>query len=1165
MASLDSFDSLLEAFSRACQAFNVKPNQETERPILEVQQMPEVLEFCRHVLDRTQDPVVLFHTFRIILQAMIANWAEMSPELIFDVKSMILTFGTQYAESQPPYVLNQISTVYAALTKRSWMSYILLDGASELVALKQMLNEDMTQLIAVGRSVSLKARLFGVSVLDAVVTEFECSRKSSTLDLGAELHSLCFESFQDDDLGPLFVLVVSQLMQLVSEYSEARGSTPGGQGGPKKKFSSNDVVSSSDLVELLARTLQLCTHILSWPFGQVGLILGIFMGNSMQLLKPPFSWRDILITPDMEVLTVYSSLYMLVRNHNAQLARLAREGMMQLSSLSGDVYGTTEEMRAEPRRAWINAFSSLITQLLANEDLSNAELRDKASIVQRFFGATSLQSLVDAIGTQNLEVMMELVCRRTCDTMDRLLKAAENGGTGFEGVDASDHFDDADVEDTVLGDAVDTWLQAWAAWSSDSATTTFPNLPFFMFEVFNSYVFVRLGIARAELIRSETSDRWVNYEIPTAKHDLTNSVIIEQLANVASIARVSPRTSIEHLKRELGSISTAVRGCVERGESSQEMHMKLEELHWLLMIIGHFLCHVNRAELSYIPIPIHRLCNTYDEQGQENDVIALSSQVFEIIQIENMAIEAAQNTGQLVWSPLVAETLAWFLANWSSCYLLISDLSNSASPSLMDHYGANSENVVVVLDELFRKIVINLTGWPGETAVLLRTCNILQLISRLDTLHMSMLSKLSGFNDLFGAWTSGNATMASYPPKVQRKLMSALAHLVQAEGVEDQVSYLNMLIEPVETQFQAIIQSPDFQNSFQSPSTMISLQIVFERLRGLLQSTRGRTYKSVNQIVTHYLSSLVELLLIYKEYHQMVLLILKIYSDYVAYVLCCTYDDSLTLPFKTALHHLLTTAQSINLFKRRNTGGTTALGARYGAEEAQIEQYEELLTLFGILCGIVDDKEEDVAKLSFFSLEVATPHIDAEMLAYPKLCRRYFHFISSIFGVHANQLGNLDDSLFNVVLSALEAGLQQVDEYIQMAALDAIAKVASFNFKMLTQKGIDILQSKHNALGQFITTLLHWLLFEDGFKMELIESASKAYFALVCSEEETYKQTVQSLIEQQPEPSTQQRLIELFENLMNGIELQWTDANKSSFTTHMKSFVPIARGMLHRR
>lgn len=1098
-----------------------------------------------------------------MLAAGVSIWSTLSLDDIMGLRAVVLEAGVYHAQRQPPFVVNQAATVYAAFTKRGWINYVAPDTASppELLQLKESMHSDVLRLLNSGDESSnsengpngaagngetgenvLKTKLFGLAVVEALVSEFECARKASSMDVGAESHTECFTRFEMADLGVLFTNILSTLME-----------------------------DTSASPELLSSALKLCTRILTWPFGQIWSILGIqFVSNTQSTpCRPPPHWRDFLITPNMEVLSLYSSVYSTARAADKHLAHVVCEGLMQLASLSGDIFGSREEERASIKPSWVGSFVHVLQSVLKIEGLSNVEMRDIALINQRFLGCTTLNNLLEAIGEESTKNFLADVTNRTCETMDRLAALASVGGTHFDGVDAADHFEDNEVEDTVIGEALDTWLQAWAGWSFDAnILVPFPPLQEFMFRIFSSYVASRLVIAKAELLKDPgwiESDAGANIE---SKRDLKNPVIMEQLTNITAIGRTCPRVSIEFLKSMLMECYEALKQAVETCDLSSEAESRLEEMHWLLMIIGHFLCSISAGELASIPIALNRVCNSFDERGEPNAVVELITQVFEVVTLENNAIAQSSAGGVLVWSPLVAETLAWFLAHWASCYLLLSENSAvSAATSLNAQYGQCSETAHAILDALLHKIVVNLTSWSGETAVLVETCTILQLISRLDTLNMGLLIKLEGWTELYGAWTSNHSTMMTFPPKVQRRLMMALSNIVQADGVHNQVEYLTALSQPIDDSLSACIHAADFTTNYQNPPVMLSLQVSLERIRGLFKSTRGRTFKAINTIGVRYLSTLIDLLLLYKEHHAMVLLILKILADYVAFVLACTYEESNMVDFHNAMAHLFGSTAASGLFRRKTTRiGVTALGSRYGDEDARQEQVDELLQMLRILCGMVSNEGEDPARLSFEGLAVVVaPHLDAELLAYPALSKHYFQFISSIFSEHAMHLSMMDDSLFEIILRGLETGLHSTDDYIQMAALDAVAKIASFNFKLMTQKNIDVLQSKHALLGAWAEVLLRWIIFDDGFKVDLMGSASLTCFGIICCEYDAYGQIVHNLIAEQPDPAIQERLGNLFDALTQGVELEWTRASKEAFFQNFGQFVPVVRGMLHRR
>lgn len=99
------------------------------------------------------------------------------------------------------------------------------------------------------------------------------------------------------------------------------------------------------------------------------------------------------------------------------------------------------------------------------------------------------------------------------------------------------------------------------------------------------------------------------------------------------------------------------------------MHHALEELHWLLLIAGFFLCDAPEGETIMAPALL--LGHLELAPGSQDPIVTIVNQILEITRMENSLL-MARTHGQ-TWSPLVAETIAWFLQRWVNSYLLLED------------------------------------------------------------------------------------------------------------------------------------------------------------------------------------------------------------------------------------------------------------------------------------------------------------------------------------------------------------------------------------------------------------------------------------------------------------------------------------------------------------
>lgn len=71
-----------------------------------------------------------------------------------------------------------------------------------------------------------------------------------------------------------------------------------------------------------------------------------------------------------------------------------------------------------------------------------------------------------------------------------------------------------------------------------------------------------------------------------------------------------------------------------------------------------------------------------------------------------------------MWSPLLAESLIWFLNRWASTYMaaVLSLDQRRVTRNLVDAFGG-SEPCTKILEFFMRKVTLNLIGWKSEIEV----------------------------------------------------------------------------------------------------------------------------------------------------------------------------------------------------------------------------------------------------------------------------------------------------------------------------------------------------------------------------------------------------------------------------------------------------------------
>ena len=114
-----------------------------------------------------------------------------------------------------------------------------------------------------------------------------------------------------------------------------------------------------------------------------------------------------------------------------------------------------------------------------------------------------------------------------------------------------------------------------------------------------------------------------------------------------------------------------------------------EELHWIVLIIGHFVADAGISEIPEVPDTLNSLSKAFLQGG--DPLIALLTSVFKVIQFVNQCISG---TAKQAISPLLGKTLAWFINRWCKTYLM--NETHNTSPTIVHNYGKGKTKLFVV-------------------------------------------------------------------------------------------------------------------------------------------------------------------------------------------------------------------------------------------------------------------------------------------------------------------------------------------------------------------------------------------------------------------------------------------------------------------------------------
>lgn len=202
-----------------------------------------------------------------------------------------------------------------------------------------------------------------------------------------------------------------------------------------------------------------------------------------------------------------------------------------------------------------------------------------------------------------------------------------------------------------------------------------------------------------------------------------------------------------------------------------------------------------------------------------------------------------------------------------------------------------------------------------------------------------------------------------------------------------------------------------------------------------------------------------------------------------------------------------------------------ALAAAGRGPAASELKYKHVMAVLGLLnklqdalFGVSPDVKDQLVALIFNGLQIVVPFVDAEMLAYPKLCKEYLFVVSQSVDSEPAKVIELPPELFSTLMSSLEYGLESTDAVQAGNCVYAIYRLAKHVYdKQQCGGGASAAalaaDGQHSAaLVHFLQVLLDKLLFKD-FAAELVDSAADLALALILCYEQLFGTMVQKLVE----------------------------------------------------
>lgn len=1130
-----------------------------EATILSLCQSPQPYKACQFILDNSQVPNARFQAATAIRDAAIREWGFLTANDKIKLISYCLNYAMQHASSNEGYVQAKVSSVATQLMKRGWLEFQSTE--------KDAFFQEVRQAVIGSRG--LHAQFIGIIVLESLVSEFAPST-STALGLPREFHEQCRASLELNYLKTMYCWAQEAALSVTN----------------------NIVQSDSEILEVKVCTaaLRLMLQILNWEFqyntsaiegtkkslnvfsSGVRFDVSLSKRSDYALVQPGPSWRDVLIHSGHVgwLLSLYGALRLKFSNRgywlDCPIAVSARKLVVQLCSLTGAVFpsdgGLTQKQHL------LQLLSGTLQWIEPPDVVSNA-IKCGRSESEMLDGCRALLSVASVT---------------TSHVFDQLLKSIRPFGTisllsALMAEVVKDLMDNSTDEETWSWVARDILLDTWTTLLvptdfSDQNAMLPPEGIDAAANLFALIVQSELKAASASVTSDETED-YLQSSI---------AAMDERLSSYALIAREAVDVTIPLLTRLFSERFLRL----HQNRVASDPTETLEELFSLLLIAGHVLSDEGQGETPLVPKAIQTQFVGVTE-AEKHPVVILSSS---IIKFAEQSLDPEMRAS--FFSPRLMEAIIWFLARWSSTYLMPSSEMNKGIRSqnvaksnlqpkqtgllFLSLFGEHSQGKHI-LDIFVRLAMTTLVSYPGEKDLQALTCyQLLHGLVRRKNVCAQLVS-LESWRDLARIF-AGDKNLFSLYAAHQRSLSQTL--VLSASGmanVEASNQYVRDLTSHMTKYLVEISGRSDLKNVAQQPDVILGVTCLLERLRGASSTSEPRTQKAIFDMGLSVMNPIIILLEVYKSESTVVYLLLKFVVDWVdgQIIYLEAQETAIVVNFCMRL---------LQLYSSYNIGKISLSLSSSLLSEAKTEKYKDLralLQLLSNLCSkdLVDFSSDSIeahgtsiSQVVYTGLHIVNPLITLDMLKYPKLCHDYFALLSHLLEVYPEMLLELNAESFSHIRETLNFGLRHQDAEVVDMCLRALKALASYHFKETAAgkvgfgshaSGYKDLNGKmqEGILSQFTQLLLQFLLFED-YSTDLVSSAADALLPLILCEHVLYQRLGNELIERQANPVLRLRLGNALQSLTssNNLSFSLDRPNYQKFRKNLHNFLIEVRGFL---
>ncbi|KAJ3119470.1 Exportin-4 [Nowakowskiella sp. JEL0407] len=1044
------------------------------------QNSPNIVPTLKYTIESTTNPSVQFHISRILAIAAVREYSIYSKEDIRSLRDGLISVVLR-DENAENHSFKTVIRAAIVIAVRGWID----DSSDE----REMFVNNVFTLCEGG---SIKNTQIGLEIVSTILTEFS-PRTSSMSGVPWAILFKCQKIFEESTLPTIFRFI----FKIIHDVSATLK-------GSKERL-------SRELVWRLEKSISVVESILDWKFASLqenGLQMfsddeDEFEGPKKILTRFPEHWGSLLS---------YESLggffEMMQENIPNSVKEKLMDCLIRFAALQGPIFANDESRIVYSQRLLQGSYILLQRFFSAPESIDITQLSQLLKTLIFNFQINVLISS-STVFTQTLQLIGTL----TIETIRLLPNSVA-------------------AEASEYAEAQDLLLELWSVLIT--RTTTHMELRQATGHTVQENEKVLVSILRdagdqifaTYLVKciavSQGDDE---EEFAEADEELHH----DRLINVAIIGRVNVLSALTKLCEELGARLQLFRNFF-KPETVTQFDEKnwiaiFDQVHWLVLITGHVVADAYEGERPLVPSAINR-------NGSSADVAAVADKLVEVVQVifgilEVFSIDAGNPLAERC-SPLVTETLFWFIGRWSSTYLFLSLEENiKLTPKLLNTFGESGEGPKV-LDFLLTTIQKNMILWNSNEDVLMEIVRVLMGFGKNVGVRITLLTS-AHFEELFFSIVQ---TSAERPAVTHSPLVQAIASIIShATSDSRRVDYFMHFDEVIEKTLTKVVENPRFKQVYQNDQVKTDVMNALEMYIGLASASDPINSSLIFKSISKHFNTFIALLDIYHIFPEVVILTLSIFKAFFAHQ---------SLEEMNPSEQQLTYVSTVRLLQTyaRNELGQVVANMNLD------EENEKLLNLIDLLSALstaetssfgyvekdkIDQTSINVADILFYGVEIILPQLKDKFLEEEENCRIYFKFVCGLLQHFPKRLSTTSAATLQPLMMSIEFATNLLERGTGILAFQSISALA-LHVHHTPVYGATLGQ----YLDKFLRTILDQLLFQS-FSNILLSSATETILILTVVRKQQYIQLIREIMQAQT-IEIQQRMAVSFNQLTTFIE-----------------------------